>query len=49
VVKEGQAVKVKLLGFDDRGKVRLSMKQVDQTTGEDISRKKADADAPPAE
>jgi len=49
VVKEGQAVKVKLLGFDDRGKVRLSMKQVDQATGEDISRKKADADAPPAE
>ncbi len=46
VVKEGQAVKVKLLGFDDRGKVRLSMKQVDQATGEDISRKKADADAP---
>ena len=35
VVKEGQAVKVKLLGFDDRGKVRLSMKQVDQTTGEE--------------
>jgi polyribonucleotide nucleotidyltransferase len=50
VVKEGQAVKVKLLGFDDRGKVRLSMKQVDQTTGEDISKKKADApaDAPQA-
>ncbi|HVV28173.1 MAG TPA: polyribonucleotide nucleotidyltransferase [Rhizomicrobium sp.] len=40
VVKEGQAVKVKLLGFDDRGKVRLSMKQVDQTTGEDISGRK---------
>jgi polyribonucleotide nucleotidyltransferase len=39
VVKEGQAVKVKLLGFDDRGKVRLSMKQVDQTTGEDLSKK----------
>jgi polyribonucleotide nucleotidyltransferase len=41
---------VKLLGFDDRGKVRLSMKQVDQTTGEDISKKKADApaDAPQA-
>src|ERR1700753_4048663 len=36
VVKEGQAVKVKLLGFDDRGKVRLSMKQVDQSTGEDL-------------
>jgi polyribonucleotide nucleotidyltransferase len=44
VVKEGQAVKVKLLGFDDRGKVRLSMKQVDQTTGEDLS-KKQDAEA----
>jgi polyribonucleotide nucleotidyltransferase len=43
VVSEGQAVKVKLLGFDDRGKVRLSMKQVDQTTGEDLS-KKAKAD-----
>src|SRR5690348_6484018 len=48
VVKEGQAVKVKLLGFDDRGKVRLSMKQVDQTTGEDLS-KKAKADAPAAQ
>ncbi len=45
VVKEGQAVKVKLLGFDDRGKVRLSMKQVDQTTGEDIGKKKAEAPA----
>jgi polyribonucleotide nucleotidyltransferase len=43
VVKEGQAVKVKLLGFDDRGKVRLSMKQVDQTTGEDLSKKQAEA------
>ncbi len=39
VVKEGQAVKVKLLGFDDRGKVRLTMKQVDQETGEDLSKK----------
>ncbi len=39
IVSEGQAVKVKLLGFDDRGKVRLSMKQVDQTTGEDLSKK----------
>ena len=45
VVKEGQAVKVKLLGFDDRGKVRLSMKQVDQATGEDLSRKRAEAPA----
>jgi polyribonucleotide nucleotidyltransferase len=39
VLQEGQAVKVKLLGFDDRGKVRLSMKVVDQTTGEDLSKK----------
>ena len=30
-------MKVKLLGFDDRGKVRLSMKVVDQATGEDLS------------
>ncbi len=36
VVKEGDTVKVKLLGFDDRGKVRLSMKVVDQETGEDL-------------
>ena len=37
VVKEGDIVKVKLLGFDDRGKVRLSMKVVDQETGEDLT------------
>jgi polyribonucleotide nucleotidyltransferase len=37
LLKEGQSVKVKLLGFDERGKVRLSMKAVDQVTGEDIS------------
>ena len=37
VLKEGQDVKVKLLGFDDRGKVRLAMKMVDQTTGEEIT------------
>jgi polyribonucleotide nucleotidyltransferase len=36
VVKEGDVVKVKLLGFDDRGKVRLSMKVVNQETGEEI-------------
>ena len=36
VLKEGQEVKVKLMGFDDRGKVRLSMKVVDQDTGEEI-------------
>ena len=38
VVKEGQEVYVKLLGFDDRGKVRLSMKIVDQETGKEIPR-----------
>ena len=38
VVKEGQEVFVKLLGFDDRGKVRLSMKIVDQATGKEIPR-----------
>ena len=37
VLKEGQEVKVKLLGFDDRGKVRLSMKVVDQETGEPVT------------
>jgi polyribonucleotide nucleotidyltransferase len=37
VVKLGDTVKVKLLGFDDRGKVKLSMKRVDQQTGADIS------------
>ncbi len=37
VIKEGDKVWVKLMGFDDRGKVRLSMKVVDQETGEEIS------------
>ena len=47
VLKEGQEVKVKLLGFDDRGKVRLSMKVVDQETGEEVSpeKEKKEADA----
>ncbi len=36
VVKEGDIVKVKLIGIDDRGKVRLSMKVVDQATGKEI-------------
>jgi polyribonucleotide nucleotidyltransferase len=49
VVKMGDTVKVKLIGFDDRGKVKLSMRRVDQATGADISdqfeRKK---DGPPA-
>ena len=39
VVKEGDKVKVKFLGQDDRGKIRLSMKVVDQATGEDITEK----------
>ncbi len=39
VVNVGDAVKVKCLGFDDRGKVKLSMRVVDQATGEDISDK----------
>ncbi len=43
VLTEGQQVKVKLLGFDDRGKTRLSMKVVDQETGEDLSAKQAEA------
>ena len=42
VVKEGDQVKVKVLGVDDRGKVRLSMKAVDQQTGEDISAKQVE-------
>jgi polyribonucleotide nucleotidyltransferase len=40
VLKEGQEVKVKLMGFDDRGKVRLSMKVVNQDTGEEITEDK---------
>ena len=45
VVKEGDRVKVKLLGFDERGKVRLSMKAVDQATGDDLEAKqKAEAE-----
>ena len=37
VVTMGDTVKVKVLGFDDRGKVKLSMRMVDQATGADIS------------
>jgi polyribonucleotide nucleotidyltransferase len=46
IVKEGDKVKVKLMGFDDRGKIKLSMKVVDQATGEDIENK---PDAAPVE
>ena len=42
VVSEGQEVYVKLLGFDDRGKVRLSMKVVDQETGEEAKQEEAE-------
>jgi polyribonucleotide nucleotidyltransferase len=46
VVKEGDKVKVKLMGFDDRGKTKLSMKVVDQATGEDLEAKqKAEREA----
>ncbi len=37
VINEGDAVKVKVLGIDDRGKVRLSMRVVDQETGEELA------------
>ena len=43
IVKEGETVKVKLMGIDDRGKVRLSMKVVDQETGEDLEGKAREA------
>src|ERR1700728_744281 len=49
VVKEGDKVKVKLLGFDERGKVRLSMKVVDQETGEDLEAKQKAEGAEPRE
>jgi polyribonucleotide nucleotidyltransferase len=49
VVKMGDMVKVKVIGFDDRGKVKLSMKQVDQTTGEDLTKKEKDERAEKAE
>ncbi|MFT4090296.1 MAG: S1 RNA-binding domain-containing protein, partial [Asticcacaulis sp.] len=41
VLNEGDEVKVKFLGFDDRGKTKLSMKVVDQETGEDLTEKLA--------
>jgi polyribonucleotide nucleotidyltransferase len=44
VITEGQMVKVKVLGVDDRGKVRLSMRLVDQETGAELA-----DDRPPRE
>jgi len=50
VVKEGDKVKVKFLGMDERGKVRLSMKVVNQETGEDITEQlKAEREAEKAQ
>ena len=46
VVSEGQEVYVKVLGVDDRGKVRLSMKVVDQATGKDLPQEKKDQREP---
>ncbi|HEY1943748.1 MAG TPA: polyribonucleotide nucleotidyltransferase [Roseiarcus sp.] len=46
VVKEGDKVKVKLMGFDDRGKVKLSMRVVDQQTGADLEKAEAVEAAP---
>jgi polyribonucleotide nucleotidyltransferase len=51
VLKVGDEVKVKVLGFDDRGKVKLSMRQVNQQTGEDLGpskRRERESDAPQA-
>ncbi|HEX2151391.1 MAG TPA: polyribonucleotide nucleotidyltransferase [Stellaceae bacterium] len=50
VIKVGDSVKVKVLGFDDRGKVKLSMRQVDQQTGEDLgpSRRQSEQAREPA-
>ena len=43
VVQVGDTVKVKLIGVDDRGKSKLSMRAVDQETGRDISQAKAES------
>jgi polyribonucleotide nucleotidyltransferase len=45
VVAEGDLVKVKLIGLDNRGKLKLSMKRVDQTTGEDLDTNNQEEDA----
>jgi polyribonucleotide nucleotidyltransferase len=45
VIKEGQKVYVKFMGMDERGKVRLSMKVVDQETGQEIKAEKSEAAA----
>ncbi|TAL28055.1 MAG: S1 RNA-binding domain-containing protein, partial [Alphaproteobacteria bacterium] len=40
VLKEGDKVKVKCIGVDDRGKIKLSMKVVDQKTGQEIQQQR---------
>ena len=45
VLQVGDTVKVKLIGIDDRGKVKLSMRSVDQATGEDLTAKQGESDA----
>ena len=45
VISEGDMVKVKCIGMDDRGKVKLSMKRVDQDTGEDLEAKDKEGEA----
>ena len=45
VVNEGDEVYVKMLAMDDRGKVRLSMRSVDQQSGQEISDQKGDGEA----
>ena len=45
ILSEGDVIKVKVLAIDDRGKVRLSLKAVDQETGEDLTAKPSDEPA----
>ncbi len=47
VVQVGDTVKVKLIGMDDRGKIKLSMRSVDQATGEDLTQKEDETKAMP--
>jgi polyribonucleotide nucleotidyltransferase len=49
VVREGDRVKVKVMGYDDRGKVKLSMRVVDQETGADLEKAAAPEPQPTAE
>ncbi len=44
VINEGEEVFVKVIGFDDRGKIKLSMKRVDQESGEELVEDKGNED-----